>query len=74
MREPELRETTKRWITQYLSIDGEVVDWVREPKGAINKANLTFTAMFLCLIVCYYLSSTGANNIVTWNQVVLMGR
>ena len=30
----------------HLSIDGEGADWVIEPKGAIKKANLTFTAKF----------------------------
>ena len=51
MRETELRETTKRWIARYLSVDGEAADWVFEPKGAIKKDNLTFTAKFLWLIV-----------------------
>ena len=45
--ELELRETTKRWLAQYLSVDGENVDWVLEPKGDIKKANLTFTAKFM---------------------------
>ena len=31
----------------HLSVDGEGADWVTEPKGAIKKANLTFTAKFL---------------------------
>ena len=65
MREPELRQTTKRWIAQYLSVDGEAGDWVRKPKGAILNANLTINAMFLLLIVRHYLSPTGADNIVT---------
>ena len=43
LREPSLRETTKRWMALHLSIDGEGADWVMEPKGAIKKANLTFT-------------------------------
>ena len=51
LREPSLRETTKRWMTLLLSIDEEVADWVTEPKGAIKKANLTFMAMFLLLVV-----------------------
>ena len=46
LREPSLRETTKRWMDLHLSIDGEGANWVTEPKGAINKANLTFTAIF----------------------------
>ena len=47
MREPSLRETTKKWMSLHLSADGEGADWVTEPKGAIKKANLTFTAKFL---------------------------
>ena len=56
----------------HLSIDGEGADWVTEPKGAIRKANLTFKAMFLWLIVRHYLSSTAADNIVTCDRAVLM--
>ena len=67
-----MRETTKRWIAWYLSIDGEAADWVLEPKGAIKKANLTFTAKFLWLIVCHCLSPTTADNIVTWDHAVIM--
>ena len=49
--ETEFRETTKRWISKYLSIDGEAADWVLETKGSIKKANLTFTTKFLLLLV-----------------------
>ena len=70
--EPELRETSKRWIDRYLSFDGEAADWVLETKGAIKKANLTFTTMFLWLIVRHCLSPTTADNIVTWDRAVLM--
>ena len=56
----------------HLSIDGEGADWVTEPKGAIKKANLTFTAKFLWLIVRHCLSPTAADNIVTWDRAVLM--
>ncbi|TMX03693.1 hypothetical protein EJD97_014822 [Solanum chilense] len=45
-RAPELRETTKQWIAQYLSGDGEAADWVLEPNGSIKKSNLTFTTKF----------------------------
>ena len=65
--EPSLRETTKRWMALHLSIDGEGADWVTELKGAIKKANLTFTAKFLWLIVRHCLSPTTADNIVTWD-------
>lgn len=43
LREPELRVTTKRWLSRYLSVDVEVTDWVLDPKEDIKKANLTFT-------------------------------
>ena len=42
------------------------------PKGAIKKANLTFTAKFLWLLVRHYLSPTTAHNIMTWDRAVLM--
>ena len=42
-----MRETTKRWMDLHLSVEGDGADSVIEPKGAIKKANLTFTAMFL---------------------------
>ena len=67
-----LLETTKRLMVLHLSVDGEGADLVTEPKGAIKKANMTFTAMFLWLIVYHCLSHTSANNIVTWDRVVLM--
>ncbi len=47
----EEKETTMWWIAQYLSVDGEAADWVQEQKGSIKKANLTFTAKFLSLLV-----------------------
>ena len=65
--EPSLRETTKRWMALHLSVDGEGADWVTEPKGAIKKANLIFTAKYLWLIVRHCLSPTAADDIVTWD-------
>ena len=56
----------------HLSVDGEGADWVTEPKGAIKKDNLTFTTKFLRLLVRHCLSPTAADNIVTWDRVVLM--
>ena len=56
----------------HLSIDGEGADWVTETKRAIRKANLTFMAKFLWLIVRHCLSPTAADNIVTWDRTVLM--
>ena len=72
LREPSLRETTKKWMALHLSVDGEGADWVTEPKGAIKKANLTFTAMFLLIIVRHCLSPIAAYNIVTWDRAVLI--
>ena len=66
------RDTTQRWMTLHLSVDGEGADRVTEPKGAIKKDNLTFMAKFLWLIVCHYLPPTAADNIVTWYLAVLM--
>ena len=56
----------------HLFVDGEGDDCVIELKGDIKKANLTFTAKFLFLIVHHYLSPTNADNIVTWGHPVLM--
>ena len=55
-----------------LSEDGEGADWVTEPKVAIKKANLTFTAKFLWLLVCHCLFLTAVDNIITWDRAVLM--
>ena len=56
----------------HLSVNGEGVDWETEPKGAIKKANRTFKAMFLWLIIRHCLSPTAADNIVTWDRVGMM--
>lgn len=56
LRQPEPRETNKRWLAQYLSIDGKAANLVLEPKGSIQKANLTFTKKFLLLIVHRFFS------------------
>ena len=56
----------------HLSVEGVGVDRVTERKGAIKKANLTFTVKFLCLIVRQCLSPIVADNIVTWDCAVLM--
>ena len=43
-RDKTLRETTKRWITQHISVDHESVDSVLNPRGLIKKVNLKFEA------------------------------
>ena len=72
MCEPSLRENTKTWKALHLSIDGEGANWVTEPKGAIKKANLTFTTKFFWFIVRHFLSPTAADNIVTWDHAILI--
>ena len=42
------------------------------PEGAIKKANLTFMAKFLWLLIHHCLSPTAADNIVTWDRALLM--
>ena len=49
--ELDVRETSRKWIEQHLSLDGEAVYRVLEPKGSIKKSNLTFTSRFLWLLV-----------------------
>ena len=56
MHELELRKTTTMWISKYLFVNGEAADWIREPKGAIKKANLTFTTKFPWMIFHHCLS------------------
>ena len=63
LRETSLIETTKRWMALHLSINVEGADWVTEPKGAINKANLTFTTKFLWFIARHCLFPIAADNI-----------
>ena len=55
-----------------MSVDGEGDYWLTESKGAIKKANLTFTAKFLWLIIRHCFSPTAADIIVTWDRAVLM--
>ncbi|TMW85002.1 hypothetical protein EJD97_023970 [Solanum chilense] len=50
LREPSLRETTKRCMCLHLSVDGEGADSVTKPKGAIKKANRTFMSNFYVLM------------------------
>ena len=45
---------------------------MREPKESIKKANLTFTAKFLWLLVRHCLSPTNVDNIVTWDREVFL--
>ena len=56
----------------HLSVDREGADWVTERKWSIKKANLTFTAKFLWLLVHQCLSPTALDNMITWDRAVLM--
>ena len=68
----ELRESTKRWIAQQISIDGEGEDWVMDPRGLIKKSILTFSTKFILLLVHHCLSPTSVDNILTWDRAVLV--
>ena len=72
-RDTKVRETTKRWIAQHISVDHEGADWVLEPRGLIKKANLTFAAKFIWILVRHFLSPNTADNILTWDRAVLVG-
>ena len=56
----------------HLSIDGEGADWMTEPKEAIKKGNLTFTAKFLWLLARHCLSPIASDNIIAWDRAVLI--
>lgn len=43
-----------------------------DPRGLINKVNLTFAAKFFWLLVRHLLSPTTAVNILTWYITVLV--
>ena len=53
-------------------MDGEGTDWVMDPRGVIKKVNLTFTAKFIWVLVRHFLYPTAADNIVTWDRVVMV--
>ena len=71
-RDKNVRETTKRWIPQHLSVDREDAYWVLDPRSVINKANFTFVATFLWLLVHHRLSPTSVDNIITLHRAVLV--
>ena len=50
----------------------EGANWVLEPRGVIKKANFTFAAKFIWLLVYHCLSPTTAENILTWDRAVLV--
>ena len=71
-REHELGKFIRLFIAQSLSVNGEAVDWVLEPKESIKKANLTFIAKYFWLLVRLFVFSTSSYNIVNWDIAVLM--
>ena len=71
-RDKNVRETTKRFIPQHISVDREDAYRVLDPRSVINKANLTFVATFLWLLVSHRPSPTSVDNILTWHRAVLV--
>lgn len=71
-RDAGVRESIKRWIAQHILMDGEGANWVLEPRGTIKKANLTFVAIFIWLLVHHFLSPTFADNILTRDSEILV--
>ena len=67
-----VRETTKRWIAQHISMDSDGADRVMDPRGLIKKANHTFSAKLIFLLVRHCLSPTTSSIIITWYRVVLV--
>lgn len=62
----DVRESTTRSIAQQLYFDCKGADWVLDPRGLMNKANLTLVVMFFWLLVRHHLSLTDVDNIHTW--------
>ena len=54
-----------------MSIDDEGEDWVLDPTGFINKANITFTSNFFWVLVHHQLSPTAADDNLTLNRAIL---
>lgn len=54
------------------TIDGERSDWVLDPRGLINKDNLTFVAKFFWLLIRHRLSPTNIDTVLTWDRAVLV--
>lgn len=52
------REASKKWLPHYLTTYRERDDWVMDPTRIIQKATLTFAAMFFWNIVRHRLSPT----------------
>lgn len=67
-RDKDLRESTKRWIAQHISVDRDGADWVLDPRGLNNNSNLTFAAKFIWPLVRYLLSPVSVDHILTWDK------
>lgn len=47
----EQRESMKKWLAQFITKDGERVDWVISPRVSIRKTILSFLAIYFQIIV-----------------------
>ncbi|KAG5600569.1 hypothetical protein H5410_031939 [Solanum commersonii] len=59
-------------LTSTMVRDGERAKWVTTPRLGIRKAILNFVAKFFWLFVRNSVSSTKANNQLTWDRAVMV--
>ena len=56
----------------HITKDVKRVEWVRTPSMGIRKTAFSFAVKLLSLLVWYRLSSTQANNMVTWDWAMIL--
>uniref|UniRef100_M1DS47 Integrase core domain containing protein n=1 Tax=Solanum tuberosum TaxID=4113 RepID=M1DS47_SOLTU len=71
-RDVEQRETLLQWMASHITDEGERTKWVCHIILPIRMATMSFTAKFFWTIVYTRLSRTQANNMVTWDKVVMV--
>uniref|UniRef100_M1DW71 Integrase core domain containing protein n=1 Tax=Solanum tuberosum TaxID=4113 RepID=M1DW71_SOLTU len=71
-RDAEQKETLLLWLSSHIADDGECIKWVQTPSLGIRKATLSFSMKFFLLLVRNRLSQTQADNVVTWDQVLMI--
>uniref|UniRef100_M1DA61 Integrase core domain containing protein n=1 Tax=Solanum tuberosum TaxID=4113 RepID=M1DA61_SOLTU len=71
-RNADHRESLLRWLARHIVVDGERVEWVQTSSLGIKKAMLSFVAKFFWLLVRNCVSITQADNVVTWDRVVIV--
>uniref|UniRef100_M1DL71 Integrase core domain containing protein n=1 Tax=Solanum tuberosum TaxID=4113 RepID=M1DL71_SOLTU len=71
-RNAEQREVVLLWLARYIAADGEHAEWVAAPRLGIRKATLNFVAKFFWLLVRNRVSSTKADNQLTWDRAVMV--